>query len=1652
MSAGKDFLNELGRQISSQFSLGENETRNLDAVIDGQNQKYGSFGDYAKKIDQSAERRYVEEGYLRKDPYNTTSKKFEVLVQEPTATVLLKKKMFSSIAQNFRPDFMDADEKLYYRAMQILFQNKCKTIAALEKLSKIQKVTEAVGQLDSQLVPIIITLADTLENGFDTGSNAFGTLGGSNAFAKESVSSFAKIIDRLRRVYAYNSAKGTTSWITDETNLFRSQIGNGTGVIEITNFTSINTTVSTSLGGGNFGLNITDPYQMMLITEYDIEKAIADASNSYYNHKSFQFGIEGADKIISDAKNQLNQARRARKASPITFKVNPDTLLGRRVTAIVDDAGQELLFSYDTSAGTIFPGIGGAGNSVTVRDEYLKGGAVLGFNGLDDSDNVRLGPDNNIRKLIPDSELSIFKRLVAGIYNKIQLEANSKNAFQITNKETNYVRRKLRFNFSGQLLIQPMDTVHIYMNSKSRYDSKLLTGVTNMFSGVGILQNLNNTVVGFENAASQLFNPSGNIPLQIEKSVYVGDTFPNFLWSLLRTQFVTEKEGTHVFGGVVTSADDNWSNGKFTISVQGKDNSYYFEQGKINFSPGIDNFNGSWFDPLTPFKSKFDQVEDNKSDLPELLDENKFLLGENGKSSLVRHKLGPMAGQKVKASNYIQDQSLDPTTGRLNKVFYAPDGLAYKWKEGIGVFTQFGRSLNLNDPNKTGNANTFAEPFAGLDIMNVLSLLITGVPYNFETYYKVTQNPNLIGDDPQSRQNAAHSYFNSLKNDLSKSNALWGNFIPFKNLVMDEQTYMKELNAQTRINESNRDLEAKLKQLSSLNTAAIMNAAGNVLLGSKGIDTERLTQIKADAINLQADINQIIESISKDDFNKNATNSTFDTKINSSEDRRFLRRQINYLTRRMSYEVRGNEDKNLFIVDDAYDKDYDIMAYNQALSDGIKQYNNEFTSVIERIRIVSSLLNLEVFCDTQGHIRVRSPQYNRMPSSTFYKMMFLKQSYGIQIFPEFLNDFFGSKLEGLRNKIEIIEDEIRLDCAILGHKEFITSDDDSVKFISSVPNGDNTFNFISDATGLITDIDTILFQANPDIKDQNLDNSFSEINKQANGKNTFINTQKYTVILNELSSQNLDRAGISTKNTSTLDSNVVTALMTRIQTKTGKKISPQDYIIINPEGVANLELPSGTTIDTFKVVTELFDKIEERQKSLKLFYQTIKNATEFKSLDDSKNITGELITPGIFGNSNIPEVYEHMIEDESYDDYGIGSGKRYVIKNSQIKSLKIAAVPPEYTAIEVQGTLNTLDPKSLPPGLSSFPGGGNGMTTAMAIDYDMWRNYGFKQISPISVPFLSDPVSQCGPYANILLSRNRQNILQGSLTIVGNEFMQPGEVIFLEDRNLLFYVNSVKHTMDIGRSFSTSLELTYGHTPGQYIPTVMDSIGKMIYKNREIGDTIIQRQDNSNNEISIGIVQRYRQNNTISDSTTQSASQQLSNDSVTTDVAQKENISNLFHKNDVKSINNILYTSGRIINSNNSVGNNVEAKVQLRVYYDDNTPSNQDTLALAKIVKQILEGDRDDLDSALGNAKNPTLNKGTSSRPIVEIIEVNMDQDEQYSPSQKAIDMARTQIQGSNTVINLKSDIVKANDKLRSSLFNYIIDCWIKIEPVEEKK
>ena len=1633
------FLGDLAGQLSSKFNLGENITKSLNS--DGV--RYGALGDFASKFDQSAERRYLEEGYLRRDAFNSDSKQFEILMQEPSATVLVKKRMLSSLADSYRTDYMDSQDKLYYKSMMALFQNKCEQIAALEKISKIQKIATSMNEVDDQLVSLLMSYGSGMSSLFSE-----------TTYGKE-VQEFNSTLSAIRKIYAFNKPSMVTNWVTDDVSLFKNKFGQGTGVIEITNFTSITTTVSTDINSpGSFTLNISDPYESMVISEYDIEKAISDSNNPFINASIFETTRRDSETLINDLTSRLNSYRRSRGASNISFRVNTDTILGRRLTAIIEGNGLEIPFEYslafikkepDVKKETIYPSgsalLGGlddlanwadsdsnvvSNNGVTVPKEFLLNGDAAGFEGLKNKPmlfgDIRLSKDSDKKakaRTSTQSELAVFQSLVAAIYNKISLEGNSKNALFQNNDSSNYARRKLRFNFLGKNIIQPMDTIHIHINSKSQFDDKLLGGLKNMFNGLNVIQTAGNLINNTMNQISGLFTPN-TLSVYAEKSMFVGSSFPNKLWYLMRSQFVNEKEGTHVFAGIVNSSAGNFGDGKFTVAIQGSDNLAYLTMGKVNQKPGTEDWSGRIFDPITPFKTSFDSVTTNYSnEIPTLLDDNVKLL----RTGLMKHKWGPAAGKQANALNCSQDKKIDTTNNQVIQTFYAPDGLVYKWKEGIGSFIQYGSSFELNNPSNTGNPPITADPFAGQDVMNVISLLATGIPYNFSTYLKATNNFD--------KNSEANSFYTTIANDIQKRNALWGDFIPFKNLVMNEENTKLANQGLIAILKQNSDIEKNLQELNDLNTKAAMNGLSIII---NDVDVAREGQAKDNAAAIAAKSKELRDKIEDsiddlDDYNESYfvqvgddINFDFDeflkedskgAKLGDPKERRTLRRKTNFLTRRMSYNIRANQDKNLLIIDDSYDKDYDIAAFNSELasSNFSPIYNNEFLNAKEKINVAANLLNLEVFCDTQGHIRVRPPQYNRMPSSIFNKMMFQKRTLNITYFPDFLNKLFETQLSTLREELEIIEDEIRLDCALLD----MVDDNTSQAFISGTGGQATAFAFISSRdSGLIDSLDSLKEQALPNTKEHPL---FSKIEGQAtNTKNIFDNSTRYDYILKRLTP---GKQPPLPNTTETIDK-----LITRLKRNHGVNVSTKDFMIIQQSGAVEYDSKS---IDVFKITKDLASKLSKRQKTIKSFYESLKNSAEFRSLDDP-NASNALIGSGIFNNNKIPEVVEHMIEDESYDDYGTGSGQRYIIKNSQIKSYTISENPPEYCYVEVEGTLNNFDPTAGAKMPSAFPKGGNPLVTGSAIDYDLWRSYGYKDAAKITVPFLSNPQSQCAPYAVSLLSRARKNILQGTVTIVGNEYMQPGEVVYLENRGLLFYVSKVAHSYTQGSSFTTALTLTYGHPPGDYIPTTLDIIGKMIYNNKDAGIHEVQRQSSSFNESNYGclILDPYS--------------------SPDTDTDKNKLGGAVYGPINTIVLNNLAYTTSYMIGSNENKGINYNSKIELRVYYDSKSKDQAD-----KDIKQFA----DDIKAILTGGADMDGVESIRFKNDVDVVMIDLSPNstkiDHRCPSQKAWLAVRNlvdkSVEDGTLAGDAAADDIRAK-KTASTLYKYIVDCWVSLTPV----
>jgi len=622
-------------------------------------------------------------------------------------------------------------------------------------------------------------------------------------------------------------------------------------------------------------------------------------------------------------------------------------------------------------------------------------------------------------------------------------------------------------------------------------------------------------------------------------------------------------------------------------------------------------------------------------------------------------------------------------------------------------------------------------------------------------------------------------------------------------------------------------------------------------------------------------------------------------------------------------------------------------------------------------------------------------------------MLQLKQQTGIQIFPQFLEDLFADNIKSLFAILKIVEDQIRLDGAILG----LNNDAAIVKFVKSpaITGFDNVdFHFVSDDDdGVITNLTGILDQSDPDTMTSAFNNTFVDrLNAQNAVTSVFMINKRASVV----------QAPSEFQITTSLSSDRINTLNSRLLSESGQPTPLDNFRLTSTNSV--LASPTNA-VDIFKVTKDLADKLSVRQQLIKQAAAAVKNAQEAKSLDANDQTTAnELLFPDLYGNSNVPEIFENMIEDESYDDYGPGSGSRYVIRNHQIISYDIRENRPEYTYIEVQGLLDPLlNEGAVPEGLNSFPEHGNGMVTAAAIDYDLWRMYGLMTRSSTHAPFLSNPQAQCAPYAASLLSRARRNILRGSITIAGNEYMQPGEVVYIEEEDLLFYVESVSHDFSYGgTTFTTTLELSFGHNAGEYIPTPLDVIGKMLYNTTApVGTSFTNyRQSNVFNESPLGTII-------------------INSDDSSMDGILGGNHGALNRD----TISKIIYYGGSQLNKNKVSGSNVTPTVELRIFYDSKGAGINGTLVTqVDNLKSILSGkvaiDQQSPNTKLDNAI-PASSIIGDEKTQIDISNAN----EYRSPSQQAWDLARNE---SNSASTAPPEAITDSQQAQLTIFNVIID------------
>ena len=1447
------FLSSFGDIVNDQFGIGENTTHSLDNV-DGFYGKLKGFDNF----DTEAERYYLEDGFIR----NLRPRTRSLLFQQPDIYVVIKKKMFSSLIDNSRLDLLEEKERLLIAASKRLFQNKCRILSVYEKLTKMEKLTIEADRFNTFLGPSFLNLMQ-------------GGLG--DIF---SISDSTKTaLETMRKVLSYSEPGELTNWTTNDWDaVFSDQVGEGTGTLEITNVASVTTRASTEWGKGSATLTLEDPYNLLTITERDIDQAIADVMNPMRTGSFFKFTEVELKNRIEELKGELAVLRQQREASQITFKVSPGTVFSKRVRAILDRAGQEVLFQYSTgtqdafedleNSSNFFEAVASVGNFVSTGSVQISEKFLVGNDGFDINENDQLNT----------AEQRKFVEIIANIYTLLSQYATSRRELSKRLAETNYIRNRMRSFFNGKYIIQPMDVVSIFMNSRTTEDERQPGGFSEQQreSGNQTAQRFDTILKNIDNGLRSL---SGNFAKgvsfeDVERISIVGPSFPKWLWNLFKTDITGQPTGPCIFTGLVGSGDQgvtgSWSDGKWTINVTCEDNAGYFSKGQINIKPAVDVFNSSIYDPLTPFDVSFDAAtgvpltDIGSGDFPPLLPENQKLL----QSGLLVFRSGPEKGSVVGEEVYRNPNS-EISFNEFRNVLHDPEGIVYRWKQGIQTLTNTGRPYPQTTVDQERAILLTAKPFAGQDVMNVISILITGQPYNFGTFLKsAIANGNSLGSsDKGTNIPAASTYIYGLLSDIEKNNVIWGNFVPYKTLVMNPNVDKFIAEQRLDIISQNEELKQKLNEraraLDELSLRSYGFTPQSPTPEEDIIDPikQKIQTLSSDISILQsqydATVNNVLSNnqdigvtLIGDEVISNPTlTSISDKKSTLSQRQRDelqLRQNLHKYTARRFWKVKANEDLNLFIVDDQYDKNFDIQAFERRISRGAPSlFDSEYTDVGSQINGVSKLLGLEAFASTQGHIVVRPPGYNKVPSSVFYKMFQDRDELGVKVFPDFLENLYFNQIKSIFEQIEIIEDEIRLRAIALGAR----NDNDIIKLITT--NSDNTFNFLTrfDGDGRVgTKSLKILFsQANPDFSEGLESEALEDLGELETAISKSLRIQRLFTIDSQIVAINNFNYNVEPDK----QADLLEPIRSRLRIKTGREPAGIDDLYSNDKFRRSTRNQTASRMDRVNLFSQIGNYLSERQILLRSVSNAIKNLREGVAIN-APDITNEnifqgglgklgqpsgsnktartLTTPFLNRKTEIPQFLEHMIEQEDEDDIGNNSGRRFVITADRIVSLTISENPPPYTMVTVKGLFG----EGFADAPSSFNtnNDGNVITSAFAVDYDMWYQYGFKASRTIEAPFFSDPDSQCAPFAVSTLLEARKNILRGSVEISGyNEFYQPGDVVYIEDRGLLFYVREVAHNFNYGK-LSTTLDLTYGHSPGEYIPTMLDVVGKILYNAR----------------------------------------------------------------------------------------------------------------------------------------------------------------------------------------------------------------------------
>lgn len=1222
---------------------------------------------------------------------------YNIASMNPTANVLIKKRMFTTLAYGEDVRFMDYSERAFIRTSKNLFQLKAFQIATYESLTKFEKILQ---QDHTLYIPSILS---AIQN-----ANAFGALSDDETSSMQST-----LLQIVQRDMAGEDTNLTT-WFIDQFDKDLANIGRGVGVIELTNFTKLDTSNRLDGESGSASVEFEDPYHIMMISNDDIENAIRGAL-------------------------------------------------------------------FDNFTSTLLPTL-----------------AISDMRGLADNLQNQLSSGNPIIEAQATAAIKTVQEKSYDVLSQQQLSPDS----------IAFVRKRMRKFYLGKSVIQPTDGLHIFLKSDTIFE--------NDEDPIGLPLGLDRFGVDEETLKQEMYSVTKNRNFDIN------------LYKILRDK--NAFSGANVFSGVVEKVTDNFADGFYTLSITAKNNLWYLEQSFINTQPALDQTEGLLHDPLTAMDYTFD----NSGNIKTTNDDGNsgFKLSQDNINRLnqlnIKHESGSLRGNVVTQNNIVNGNV--PGTD-VQQVEHYP-GMLYKWKEGIASVTH---AMSTSDPtglfynnsreaiNDVYGLAITSTPFDNMDAANVVSLLVTGQPYNISTFINDGIKSGALSSLANRNSSDASSYFSKFFDVVRNQNKVLGNFIPLLNGDSVSIDTIKKL-MYKKISFNN--LDKRIGQLEDQIFAA-QQKLDHLPLNINGSDNDLLAEA---SIGLQAEIDaltqeeniliQQFEQVSSDINTANANQDALgfstdpDTREEQMEDFQF--KQLYSSSRRIE-DVRYNRDINYFIVGTEYDADTDIQAFQLKMrSGGFNYFENKYDPAITKAREAAKTIDFEFFADNSGNIRFRPPQYNKVPLSIYYDLFRRKGKQGIDLLPDFVKNLFVGTVTSARESIVQLNWKMLIELGKAGNDAIVNSLNASVE---DQTQGITEFLGYSGDSTVVSDGNVV----NETIEFNDVDRVKSDRVVPPSTKTTdnLLSIDVLQTIATQLEKR-FGNSRIVITEDDIIDSDDTTSITRRKELfKTLQGLAGQRNSLVKTYigQLNNLGIDATATQDQASTEQAINQAVSAKQDRLQ---------QEVLQLVSTSNIQG-------YTRPVISSEFSNLIEDDTRNFIGRGSGRRFIIRDDSIISFRIEEAQPDYCRVNVQGQVDIIDGHAIME---------NRWLWAGAVDYDSWRMYGFKNTADVTVPFLSDPESQLKPYAVFLLLRQKRRVMKGTITIIGNEYYQLGDVIYVSDRDMLFYVTGISHSYNEGNDFTTSLTIEYGRPPGEYIPTPLDVIGKTLLKQNTSSLSVTRRQMN----------------------------------------------------------------------------------------------------------------------------------------------------------------------------------------------------------------